>query len=90
MRGSALDIACDITIRTVQIVRPRREDRRMDQYTFRAEWSPETTEYVGMCLEFPSRYSRAPLLMRQSPVSSRRSRKRFARCWPRTGRRLHH
>jgi predicted HicB family RNase H-like nuclease len=32
----------------------------MEQYTFRAEWSPETTEYVGMCLEFPSRYSRAP------------------------------
>jgi predicted HicB family RNase H-like nuclease len=32
----------------------------MDQYTFRAEWSPETAEYVGMCLEFPSRYSRAP------------------------------
>lgn len=32
----------------------------MEQYTFRAEWSPETGEYVGMCLEFPSRYSRAP------------------------------
>ena len=32
----------------------------MEQYTFRAEWSPETTEYVGMGLEFPSRYSRAP------------------------------
>jgi predicted HicB family RNase H-like nuclease len=32
----------------------------MDQYTFRAEWSPDTAEYVGMCLEFPSRYSRAP------------------------------
>jgi predicted HicB family RNase H-like nuclease len=32
----------------------------MDQYTYRAEWSPESEEYVGMCLEFPSRYSRAP------------------------------
>jgi len=32
----------------------------MDQYTFRAEWSTETGEYVGMCLELPSRYSRAP------------------------------
>jgi predicted HicB family RNase H-like nuclease len=32
----------------------------VDQYTFRAEWSRETAEYVGMCLEFPSRYSRAP------------------------------
>jgi predicted HicB family RNase H-like nuclease len=31
----------------------------MDQYTYRAEWTPETAEYVGMCLEFPSRYSRA-------------------------------
>lgn len=32
----------------------------MEQYTYRAEWAPETAEYVGMCLEFPSRYSRAP------------------------------
>jgi predicted HicB family RNase H-like nuclease len=32
----------------------------VDQYTYRAEWSPERGEYVGMCLEFPSRYSRAP------------------------------
>jgi predicted HicB family RNase H-like nuclease len=32
----------------------------MDQYTFRAEWSPATAEYVGMCLEFPSRYARGP------------------------------
>ena len=29
------------------------------QYTFRAEWSPESEEYVGMCIELPSRYSRA-------------------------------
>ena len=29
------------------------------QYTYRAEWSPESGEYIGMCLEFPSRYSRA-------------------------------
>jgi predicted RNase H-like HicB family nuclease len=31
----------------------------MENYTYRAEWSPETCQYVGMCLEFPSRYSRA-------------------------------
>ncbi len=29
------------------------------QYTFRAEWSPKSEEYVGMCIELPSRYSRA-------------------------------
>ena len=28
-------------------------------YTYRAEWSPESGEYIGLCLEFPSRYSRA-------------------------------
>jgi predicted HicB family RNase H-like nuclease len=32
----------------------------MDQYTYRAQWEPESGQYVGMCLEFPSRYSRAP------------------------------
>ncbi len=32
----------------------------MEQYTFRAEWSPQTAEYVGLCLEFPSRYARGP------------------------------
>ncbi len=32
----------------------------MDNYTYRAEWCPESGQYVGMCLEFPSRYSRAP------------------------------
>jgi predicted HicB family RNase H-like nuclease len=32
----------------------------MDNYTYRAEWSPESGQYIGMCLEFPSRYSRAP------------------------------
>jgi predicted HicB family RNase H-like nuclease len=31
----------------------------MDNYTYRAEWSPDSGEYVGMCIEFPSRYSRA-------------------------------
>ena len=32
----------------------------MENYTYRAEWSPESGEYVGVCIEFPSRYSRAP------------------------------
>jgi predicted HicB family RNase H-like nuclease len=32
----------------------------MENYTYRAEWSPESGEYVGACIEFPSRYSRAP------------------------------
>jgi predicted HicB family RNase H-like nuclease len=32
----------------------------MEQYTYRAEWSPDRGEYVGECLEFPSRYFRAP------------------------------
>jgi hypothetical protein len=32
----------------------------MAQYTYRAEWSPEYHEYVGVCLEYPYRYSRAP------------------------------
>ena len=32
----------------------------VNQYTYRAEWSPESGEYIGMCIEFPSRYSRAP------------------------------
>jgi len=31
----------------------------MENYTYRAEWSPESREYVGVCIEFPSRYSRA-------------------------------
>ena len=31
----------------------------VNQYTYRAEWSPESGEYIGMCVEFPSRYSRA-------------------------------
>ena len=31
----------------------------VNQYTYRVQWSPESGEYVGMCLEFPSRYSRA-------------------------------
>ena len=31
----------------------------VNQYTYRAEWSPESGEYIGLCLEFPSRYSRA-------------------------------
>jgi len=32
----------------------------MNQYTYRAEWSPDYDEYVGVCLEYPYRYSRAP------------------------------
>jgi hypothetical protein len=32
----------------------------VNQYTYSAEWSPDSGQYVGMCLEFPSRYSRAP------------------------------
>ena len=32
----------------------------VNQYTYRAEWSPDSGEYVGSCIEFPSRYSRAP------------------------------
>jgi len=32
----------------------------MENYTYRAEWSPERGEYVAACIEFPSRYSRAP------------------------------
>ena len=32
----------------------------VNRYTYRAEWSPDSGQYVGMCLEFPSRYSRAP------------------------------
>ncbi|MFG1931068.1 type II toxin-antitoxin system HicB family antitoxin [Mycobacterium sp. NPDC048908] len=31
----------------------------MANYTYRAEWSPDSDEYVAVCLEFPSRYSRA-------------------------------
>jgi len=31
----------------------------MENYTYRAEYSPECGQYVGMCLEFPSRYARA-------------------------------
>jgi hypothetical protein len=31
----------------------------MDNYTYRAEWSPEAGEYVGTCIELPSRNSRA-------------------------------
>jgi hypothetical protein len=32
----------------------------MNQYTYRAEYSPEYGEYVAGCLEYPFRYSRAP------------------------------
>jgi hypothetical protein len=32
----------------------------VNEYTYRAEWSPDAREYIGMCLEFPSRYWRAP------------------------------
>jgi predicted HicB family RNase H-like nuclease len=30
------------------------------RYTHRAEYAPESGEYVGGCLEFPAHYSRAP------------------------------
>jgi predicted HicB family RNase H-like nuclease len=33
---------------------------RFGQYTYRAEHSPGYGEYVGVCLEYPFRYSRAP------------------------------
>jgi predicted HicB family RNase H-like nuclease len=29
-------------------------------YTYRAEYAPESGEYVARCLEFPNQYSRAP------------------------------
>jgi hypothetical protein len=32
----------------------------VNQYTYRAEWSPDSGQYVGISLEFPSKYSRAP------------------------------
>jgi hypothetical protein len=31
----------------------------VDNYTYRAEWSPEAGKYVGTCIEFPSRNSHA-------------------------------
>ena len=32
---------------------------RMANYTYRAEYSPDFGQYVGHCLEFPSRHSHA-------------------------------
>jgi predicted RNase H-like HicB family nuclease len=32
----------------------------MNRYTYRVEWAPETYEYVGRCIEFPSLSQRAP------------------------------
>jgi predicted HicB family RNase H-like nuclease len=32
----------------------------VENYTYRAEWSQDSGAYVAMCLEFPSRYARAP------------------------------
>lgn len=31
----------------------------VNEYTYRAQWSPEDREYLGTCLEFPSLWSRA-------------------------------
>jgi predicted HicB family RNase H-like nuclease len=28
--------------------------RNLDRYTYRVTWSPEDSEYVGLCAEFPS------------------------------------
>lgn len=32
----------------------------MPHYTYRINWSAEENLYIGSCLEFPERYSRAP------------------------------
>ncbi len=32
----------------------------MNHYTYRVEWSPTTSEYVGRCIEFPSLSQWAP------------------------------
>ncbi len=32
----------------------------MDRYTFRAEWSPDYDEYVGLCIEMPYLRREAP------------------------------
>jgi predicted HicB family RNase H-like nuclease len=32
----------------------------MTHYTYRAEWSPESDEYVGVCMEFPRLSRPAP------------------------------
>jgi predicted HicB family RNase H-like nuclease len=32
----------------------------MENYTYRAQWSPEYLEYVGTCVEFPLEFVRAP------------------------------
>jgi len=34
----------------------------MHRYTFRAEWSPDEQEYIGLCVELPSLSRRAPTL----------------------------
>lgn len=31
----------------------------MNHYTFRAEWSPDENQYIGLCLEFPFLKERA-------------------------------
>jgi predicted HicB family RNase H-like nuclease len=32
----------------------------VNRYTYRAEWSPEYDEYIGLCIELPSLSRRAP------------------------------
>ena len=32
----------------------------MNHYTYRVEWAPDTFEFVGRCMEFPSLSRRAP------------------------------
>lgn len=34
----------------------------MNRYTYRAEWSPERSEYVGRCIELPWLSERAPTM----------------------------
>lgn len=29
----------------------------MPRYTYRAEWSPDTGRYLGLCLEFPTQFA---------------------------------
>ncbi|OBI45628.1 pilus assembly protein HicB [Mycobacterium kyorinense] len=34
----------------------------MNRYTYRAEWSPEQSEYFGRCIELPWLWERAPTM----------------------------
>ena len=62
----------------------------MDQYTFRAEWSPETAEYVGMCLEYPVPVRAGADCSRGNRRHRARDRRGSRRWWPRTEHLLHH